>query len=157
MRKLSSKKWFFYISTIILLCYFMLVLIAYNAKDVEVLYNEKTCNTYYLFSYLILSAVLYCIDVYTKKEPAFLTLFCLPIYTCAYLMMSVLCSCSNEIIYLFIFVGILIVYILHYFANKFLISKIIKNKNIYNNLIFFYIVAHLMIALYISFVIFGYM
>lgn len=90
MKNISFKKRFFYISITCLLCYSLFVLLVYNAQELEVLYNIKTCGTYYLFSYLIASAVLYVVDVNTRKEPAFLVLFCLPAFTCIFLILSLL-------------------------------------------------------------------
>ena len=53
MKKISSKKYFFYISVMFLVCYSLFVLLAFNANKFSVLYDVKTANSYYLFTYLI--------------------------------------------------------------------------------------------------------
>lgn len=157
MKNISSKKWFFYISIISLLCYSLFVLIAYDSNSLGVLYDIKTCSTYYLFVYLIFSAVLYVVDVNTRKEPAFLTLFCLPVFTYIFLVLSLLSAGYEYSFYIVTTLFVFLIYILGFIVNKYWITKILSLKNGYVNILFIYVIAHLMIALYISFRIFGYM
>ena len=79
MNKPSTKKLFFYISISLVLCYFLFVVLAYNANVLTVLYTLAEVNFYYITVYVLLSATLYIVDTQTRKEPAFLTLFYLPI------------------------------------------------------------------------------
>ena len=157
MKKISSKKWFFYVSLMFLLCYAIFVLIAYNSKSLGVLYDVKTCGSYYLFSYLILSAVLYAVDTHTRKEPAFLTLFCLPLYTYIFIILCLISMGYTYGFYIIVTLLIILLYIISFIMKKYLIPKIMTMRNGYANILFFYVIAHLMVALYISFRILGYM
>ena len=157
MKKISSKKWFFYISLTSLLCYAMFVLIAFNAKILDILYDVKTCESYYLFTYLILSAILYAIDTHTRKEPAFLTLFCLPLFTFIFLVLCLISVGYTYDFYIMISLFIIIIYVISFVAKKFFIPKIMTMRNGYANILFFYVIVHLMVALYISFRFLGYM
>lgn len=156
MKNISSKKWFFYISLTSLLCYSLFVFIAYNTSIFPVLYDAKTCSTYYLFSYLIATAMLYAIDTNTRKEPAFLTLFCLPAITCIFLILTLFSCGYNYTFYIVLLLFISLIYILSYVINKYLITKILAIKNGYANILFIYVVLHLMIGIYLSFRILGF-
>lgn len=157
MRKLSSKKWFFYISNIVIICYFTFVLILFNSNQLPFLYSREACGIYYLFIYLLLSAVLYVIDTHTRKEPGFLTLFCLPLFTLFYLLGCMMCSGKSYPSFIVLFLSIVLVFIFGFFINKYWIEKILSIKNGYQNILFIYILIHLMVALYISFSVLGYM
>ena len=157
MRQLSSKKSFFYISNTIIACYFIFVLILYSNNQLPFLYSREVCGIYYLFSYLLLGAVLYVIDTHTRKEPGFLTLFCLPVFTFFYLLGCLLCVGSDYPSFIVLILSISLLFILGFFINKYWIEKILVIKNGYQNILFIYVLVHLMIALYISFLILGYM
>ena len=157
MNQLSSKKLFFYISLSFVLCYFCFVIIAYSSKWAPVLYDIKTCSSYYMFTYLLLAMISYAIDTQTRKEPAFLTLFCLPAFTTIYLMVCVLFSGVGIPNIMLLLVVMAAIFILGYIVYKKWIIKVLEIKNGYPNILFIYTVFHLMIALYISFEIFGYM
>ena len=157
MKRISSKKCFFYGSLIGLLIYSLFVLIAYNSNVLPALYDVKTSSTYYLFSYLILSAVLYAIDTHTRKEPAFLTLFCLPAFTCIYLFLTLFSVGYNYKFYLVVILVVGLIYIASAIINKYYLSKILVKENRYANVLFIYVIFHLMLALYLSFKFLGYM
>ena len=157
MQKISSKKWFFYLSVGTLLCYFMFVLLMFNSQKFPLLYSVETCNSYYLIVYLLLCAVGYFIDANTRKEPGFLVLFCMPIFTFLYLFASLLIAGALVSKIVVLILGISLVFILGFIVNKYWMSKIISIRNGYINILFIYVLVHLMVALYISFSIFGYM
>ena len=157
MKNISSKKSFFYISAVSLLLYALFVLIVFNTEDLPVLYDVKTCSSYYLFSYIALVAVLYCIDVHTRKEPGFLTLYCLPLFTTVFVFLALLSTGNSYQVFIVLLLSISLLYILGYICDKYWMKKILTIKNGYVNIVFFYIIIHLMVALYITFSIFGYM
>jgi hypothetical protein len=157
MQKISSKKWFFYISVGSLLCYFMFVLLMYNNKELPQLYSVETCNSYYLFVYLLLCAVAYCVDMGSRKEPGFLMLFCLPIFTFIYLLGCLFVSGALYSSFIILTLAISLLFVLGYIVNKYSIEKLLAIRNGYTNILFIYCLVHLMVALYISFKILGYM
>ena len=157
MKKISSKKCFFYVSLMLLICYALFVLLAFNSDKFEVLYDVKTASSYYLFTYLILSAILYAIDSHTRKEPAFLSLFCLPIFTYVFLVLTLLSGGYTYEFYLIITVFISLIYVISFVIKKCLVSKILTKGDWYANILFVYVIVHLMIALYLSFRFLGYM
>ena len=139
MMKASTKKLYFYISLCLVLCYFIFVLMAYNSKILSSLYNLEECGMYYLFVYVILSAVSYFIDIQTRKEPAFLTLFCFPAYTYLF-MLGVMFIAGITWPYMIVLTLVMaLIYILGYFCYKKWIEKILVIKNGYENILFLYI------------------
>ena len=151
MIKTSTKKLFFYISITLVLVYFLFVLFAYNAKILPVLYTLEQVNFYYMVIYVLLSATLYTIDTQTRKEPAYLTLFCLPLYTFLFMLgMMFLAKIAWQYIVVLVLV-ILLLYLLGYLVNQKLIEKIMMIKNGYNNILLVYVMMHLFVVLFIVF------
>jgi len=157
MKNLSSKKWYFYISLCLLFLFSAFVVIAYGTKMLDVFCSKEVCSTYYLFTYLLVVAVMYWIDVQTRKEPAFLTIFALPAYTFIYLFLCILCSGMNYAALIVLCLVIVLVYVLCYIVNKYWIEKIMNIKNGYHNITFIYIMVHLLIVVYVSFKIFSFL
>ena len=111
MVKTSTKKLFFYISNALILGYFLFVLLAYNANILPSLYTLEQVNFYYIIVYVLLSATLYIIDTQTRKEPAFLALFCLPIYTFLFMLGMMLLANVN---WQLIVVLVLVIFSIHF-------------------------------------------
>lgn len=149
--KASTKKLFFYISVCLVLCYFIFVLLAYNSGILTSLYTLKECGMYYIFAYTMLSAVAYFIDIQTRKEPAFLTLFCLPAYTYLFMLGIMFIAGISWDFMIVLTLVMFLVYILGYLCYKKWIEKILLIKNGYENILFVYIVIHLCLALFITF------
>ena len=153
MNNISSKKMFFYISLSLIFTYFTFVLIAYSNGILKELYTLENCSLYYVFSYVIIVAVMYMIDIGTKKEPAFLTLFYLPIISFVFMLAMMILACVSWpffIILTAIFTGL---FALGYWCYKKWINKILMLKIGYENIIFFYILLHLFLVLFPVFVI----
>lgn len=151
MNNISSKKLYFYISLSLIFTYFTFALIAYNAQIIKELYTLEYCSLYYLFAYVLLSGISYIVDIGSKKEPGFLTLFCLPAYSFIFLFaMMLLTGVSWPFLILLVLVFGTI-FGLGYYCYKHLISKIFNFKIGYDNTIFIYVIVHLFIVLLIAF------
>ena len=151
MIKTSTKKLFFYISVSLVLCYFVFVLLVYNEGKFPELYNLEQSGLYYMFVYLLLVATNYVIDTQTRKEPAYLTLFCLPTFTLFYLSSVMLMSGVYWTIIVVLLLIMSLVYILGYYCYKKWIEKILMIKNGYDNILLAYVIIHLFIVLFVSF------
>ena len=151
MYKLSTKKLFFYISLSLVICYFTFVLIAYNSGILKELYTLENISLYYMFSYVLLVAVGYIIDIGSRKEPGFLTLFFLPSCTLLFLLGMMLLANVMWTYILVMILVMLLVFILGYFCYNRWIEKILLIKNGYENILFLYIIIHLFIALFVVF------
>ena len=111
MNKTSTKKLFFYISISLVLCYFLFVILAYNANVLTVLYTLEETNFYYITVYVLLAATLYMLDTQTRKEPAFLTLFCLPAITLLFMLGMMLLGGETWHYYIVLILVISLVYL----------------------------------------------
>ena len=151
MNKTSTKKLFFYISISLVLCYFLFVLFAYNANVLTALYTLEAVNFYYITVFVLLSATLYMVDTQTRKEPAFLTLFCLPAITFLFALGMMLLASVTWYYYIVLILVIVLVYLLGYIVNKKWIEKIMSIKNGYDNILMGYVVLHLFIVLFMVF------
>lgn len=151
MAKTSTKKLFFYISISLIMCYFLFVLFAYNANIMSSLYTLEQVNFYYMIVYVLLSATLYIIDTQTRKEPAFLTLFCLPAYTFLFMLGMMLLAGIEWPFFVVLILAIFLVYLFGYIINKKWIEKIMMIKNGYDNILFVYVILHLFVVLFIVF------
>ena len=151
MLKTSTKKLFFYISVSLILCYFSFLLIVYNSNILPELYTLKDCGLYYMLIYVLLAATSYAIDIQTRKEPALLTLFCLPTFSLCYLLSMMLLANSlwTNIVVLVLVASL--VYMLGYFCYKKWIEKIMLIKNGYDNILLAYVIIHVFVVLYVSF------
>ena len=149
--KTSTKKLFFYISIALVLCYFLFVLFAYNANVLSVLYTLEEVNFYYIIVYVLLSATLYMLDTQTRKEPAFLTLFCLPAITFLFMFGMMLLTGVAWYYYIVLILAITLVYLFGYIVNKKWIEKIMTIKNGYDNILMGYVILHMFIVLFIVF------
>lgn len=155
MIKGSIKKIFLYISLSIILTYFCFVLICYNAGTFNELYSLNTCSIYYITVYLLLAATTYCIDINSRKEPALLTLFCLPIYSAIFLLSFMMMGAVEWYLIILMLLTIGILYILGYYCYKKWIEKILLVKNGYENILMIYDILHLFTVLFIAFKILG--
>ena len=151
MHNISTKKLYFYISLSVVMCYFTFVLMAYNTGIAKELYTLEHISLYYMFAYVLLSAVCYIVDIGSRKEPGFLTLFCLPTYTLLFLLgMMLLAGVAWPFIVVLVLVMVL-VFMLGYFCYKKWIDRILSIKNGYDNILFIYVIIHLFIALFVVF------
>ena len=150
MKNISSKKIYFYATTILLFCYLSFVMLARVNSKFIALYSMEVCSTYYVLTYMGLSAVMYAIDSKTKKEPAFLSLFCLPIYSFAFIFLCLLVNVYNFIYYLLLLVATIILIGIGIVFNKYGMKKLTSTKNGYQIFLFTYIVIHLFIVLLIG-------
>ena len=151
MRNISTKKLFFYVSLSLVICYFTFVLIAYNGGFLKELYTLEYISLYYMFAYVLLAAVNYIIDIGSRKEPGYLTLFCLPAYTFLFLMGMMLLAGISWTYFIVLILVISLIYILGYICYKKWIEKILLIKNGYDNILFIYVILHLFIALFVVF------
>ena len=151
MNKTSTKKLFFYISTSLILCYFLFVLLMYNSNQMSELYTLKQCGIYYMIVYLLLTATNYVIDTQTRKEPAFLTLFALPTFTLLFLLGMMLIAGSLWTLIVVLLLVVSLLYVFAYYAYKKWIEKILLIKNGYDNILMIYVILHLLVVLYIAF------
>ena len=151
MNNISSKKMFFYISLSLIFAYFTFVLIAYNSGFLKELYTLENCSLYYMFAYVMLCAVSYIIDVGTKKEPGFLTLFNLPAFSLIFILVIMILSGISWPFIILLFAVMSGVFILGYFCYNKWINKILLIKNGYENILFIYVIIHLFIVLFIVF------
>lgn len=155
MNKTSTKKIFLYISLSIVLVYFCFVLICYNANILEELYDLKTSSIYYVTVYLMLVAVCYWIDSQSRKEPGFLTFFCLPAYSGLFLLAIMMMNGTNWQFIVILLLVILLLYIGGYYCFKKPIEKLLLIKNGYENIMMLYDIIHLFIVLFIAFKMLG--
>ena len=151
MNNISSKKMYFYISLSLVFIYFTVVLFAYNAQTFKELYTLEYCSLYYVFGYILLSAIAYIIDIGSRKEPGFLTLMCLPVYSFVFLlgMMMLAGVYWTYMVLLLIIFGLFL--LLGIYCYKHWIHKILFIKNGYDNILFLYVLIHLFIVLFIAF------
>lgn len=155
--KLSSKKIFSYFSLSLILGYFTFILICINSGIFPGIYDVKQSGICYIVIYVLLCATAYVIDTQTKKEPAFLTLFCLPVYTLAFLSLLMFLSGVGVGYYLVLGCLIILLIMIGYPCYKKWISKILLIKKGYENILAGYIIIHLFIALLISFKMVGFL
>ena len=146
MNNISSKKMFFYISLSLIFAYFTFVLIAYSGGVLKELYTLENCNIYYIFSYVMLVAVMYMIDIGTRKEPAFLTLFYMPIISFTIMFIMMVLAGISWPFYIILIVVFACLFALGYWCYKRWINKILMLKIGYENILFFYIIIHLFLV-----------
>lgn len=155
MHQLSTKKIFMYFSLALTLAYFTFLLIAYNSGILSTLYDVKTSGLYYIIVYVLLAAVTYAIDTQTKKEPALLTLFCLPIYSAIFLVILLFITGANLLYFGLLLALVGIVIGLGYLCYKKWIHKILLIKNGYKNILLVYVIIHMFVVLLIAFKMIG--
>ena len=151
MNKPSTKKLFFYISISLVLCYFLFVLFAYNAGVISVLYTLEEAGFYYITVYVLLAATLYTVDTQTRKEPAFLVLFCLPAITFLFMLGMLLLVGITWQFYIVLILVIFLVYLFGYIVNQKWIEKIMMIQHGYDYILLGYVILHLFIVLFIVF------
>ncbi len=151
MNKPSTKKLFFYISISLVLCYFLFVLFAYNAGVIPVLYTLEEAGFYYITVYVLLAATLYTVDTQTRKEPAFLVLFCLPAITFLFMLGMLLLVGITWQFYIVLILVIFLVYLFGYIVNQKWIEKIMMIQHGYDYILLGYVILHLFIVLFIVF------
>ena len=123
----------------------------YNANVLPILYTLEEVNFYYITVYVLLSATLYIVDTQTRKEPAFLTLFCLPIITFLFMLGMMLLAGVAWYYYIVLIFVISLVYVFGHLVNKKCIEKIMSIKNGYDNILMGYVILHIFIVLFIVF------
>lgn len=155
MRRISSKKTFMYFSLSLMVCYCIFVLIAYNSNILEGLYDIKKCGIYYLISYVLIVAVSYVIDTQSRKEPAFLTLLCIPIFTLIFLVSIMMITNAGVDGILLVVVSLMALLALGYHCYKKWIHRILLIKNGYENILMGYVILHVFVVLYIAFKMIG--
>ena len=151
MNKPSTKKLFFYSSISLVLCYFLFVLLVYNANVLSILYTLEEVGFYYITIYVLLSATLYTVDTQTRKEPAFLVLFCLPIITFLFMLGMMLLAGITWQFYIVLILVIFLVYLFGYLVNEKWIEKIMMIRQGYDYILLGYVILHLFIVLFIVF------
>ena len=151
MNNISSKKMYFYISLSLVFAYFSFVLLAYNGGFLPELYSLKDVSLYYVFAYVLLAAVSYIIDIGSRKEPAFLTLFCLPTYSLIFLFGMMILIGIFWTSYILLFLIFAVIYALGYQCYIKWIERILIIKNGYDNILFGYVVIHIFIVLFVVF------
>jgi hypothetical protein len=142
---------FFYISLSLIFTYFTFVLIAYGSGFLKELYTLENCSLYYIFSYVILVAVMYMIDIGTRKEPAFLTLFYLPIISFVIVLVMMILVGISWLYYIVLIVIFGVFIALGFMCYNKWINRILMVKIGYENILFFYIIIHLFLVLFIIF------
>lgn len=151
MKYTSSKKMFFYISASLVVMFVTFLVIAKNTGMNEELFSLETCQSYYLFSFMGLSAVAYVIDTNSRKEAGYLILFAVPTYITCYLF---ICMLVGNLKFPSIAIMILImalVFFAMYLVYKYLMPKVLSIKNGYQIISFIYMIVILTVVLFISF------
>lgn len=155
MKNVSTKKLFLYISLCVVLCYFLFVIFAYNGEFLPGLYTLEQCNFYYMIAYVLLVATAYMVDTSTRKEPAYLTLFCVPAFSLLFLLGIMFLANVAWHFIVVLLLSIVLLYILGYFVYQKWIEKILMIKNGYENILLGYVIIHLFIVLLFAFKIVG--
>ena len=151
----STKKLFTYISLTLVIGYFVFVLWMYNSHQLTDLYDPSKTSFYYIFVYILLVAVGYMIDIQTRKEPAFISLFAVPAFS-LFLLLGLFAMCGlNWPYFIILCLIIILLYILGFFCYKRWISKILTIKNGYENILFGCVILHILVVLLVAFNVIG--
>lgn len=151
MNKISTKRLFLYLSIPIVLSYFAFVLVMYSGNQLKELYTLAKCGFYYIVIYLLLAATTYIIDIQTRKEPGYLTIYCLPVFTILFLLGFILMSSVNNLYIIVLLAIMTIILVVGHLVYKKWMNKLSKHKNWYENILFIYVILHLFLSLFISF------
>lgn len=113
-----------FITTILPLIYFLLLVIFYNNNILEILYTKEVCEIYYMIVFMMISALAYFFDITRKPFDLYLGFNILPLYILMYLSMASFISRLDLYIYLIIFFVVALIILL----NQFLVKKKLLNQ-----------------------------
>lgn len=150
MKGVSAKRIYAYISLALSLLFLTFIIICKSLNVLENLFTVKTCETYYMLSFMGLAAVAYALDSESNKEPAILVLYLIPIFS--FMFITLCFIVLNKTIFTLIAGAILVLILVGmYFFRKKILPNIMLKKNGYQVFIFLFTIIFLSIILVISF------
>jgi len=150
MKNINAKRTYAYFSLSAVLLYGIFLIISKYFNFFSNLLTKEICLGYYLYLFLLISGVGYAIDSNSRKDPAYNTLFILPVYALLFITICIICS-GLDIAYIILTILIaLAVEIGAYFFNRYVIPKLMTIKNGYQLFLFLYTSAFLTIIAIIA-------
>lgn len=147
------KKRLFFVSIISLLIIYIILLVFDNIYNFSpFLISKDICQTYYMITFVTISAISYILDTIKKDRDGYLTLYLFPVLVIGFLFIDLLVMNSNYYDYILLILLLMIWLLLDYFVvKKHLLMKINMNEKLYFWSYVLYYIVVLTLSVVISF------